>query len=191
MAPHSIFPRSAVEGLREQWLTDPSFLIAVCRRLLGVPVAPLLVAADELRMLGKCDELGERCPLAIAGLKFLAALSQHSFLEWRVPLPNTPDTATKPVYIVASAYSAIDHTDVSTMTASNRPVYHLPLPPLDLGCGWDHEIANCADDPRWGMTLVQRDEARAAGRHSLWLLLHKPRDFMKCFAQLKKTDPAE
>ena len=125
------------EHLKEIWLGEPGTVLSVLRGALGLPdTAPLLLAADELRKLGNEPNVGEMSDVAVDALKTLSRLSQRSFIR-RAKVSTRGAT-----YICASAYTAYDPYE-SVTKGSNRRVFYLPLPPLNLEL-WDKEVQELA-----------------------------------------------
>jgi hypothetical protein len=145
MAELGVRPRGPNQEGMERVLAEPLAVVEVCRRLLNMEdSAPLLIAVDELRKLGDGEpEVGEVSEVAVEALKYLASLSQRSFVQQHY-------SGTKPTYVVGSAYTALDPAKGVT-EGSNRPVHFLPLPPLKLSYGWDAEICEAAG---WTLCFV-------------------------------------
>ncbi len=153
----------------ENVLDSPQAIVAVCRRVLDLDDAtPLLLAVDELRKLGKDEPpVGEVSDVAVSALKSLASLSQWSFVEQH-------RSGTKPTYVIGSAYTAYDPSKGIT-EGSDRTVHFLPLPPLQLSCGWDARICEAAG----------RDEKeKLAGRTLLWFSQRNARMMDRVFGDL-------
>ncbi|MBW8078285.1 MAG: hypothetical protein GJU76_09475, partial [Gallionella sp.] len=134
---------------------NPVTLMRVCRVIMGVPMeTPVLILADELALLAMDSTkliVGRPNDDAVAGLRFLAQISQKSAVEY---LEGTSGR----VYVVASAYAA--YNPLQAATASKRPVFYIPIRPLPLH--WAEEQAQI---PRSGQRLAG---VVAAARLSLW-----------------------
>ena len=158
MAAIGVAPSSPHQVTMEGVLGAPDTIVAVCRGVLGLDgTMPLLLAVDELR------KFGEPSYFAVSALRTLGSMSQWSFVVQR-------GTGTQPTYVVGSAYAAID--------PSNRPVHFLPLPPLQLSCGWDARISEAA-----GSDLKEK----SVGRYLLWLSQGNARGMTLMFEKLLRA----
>ena len=146
-------------------------LPGLLRQLYGADLtAPILIAADELRMFDEEPPIGESSSVAVDALKVLARLSQNAAISAHLKVGG-------PVYIAASTMAAYDPAEGIT-AGSGRKVYYMPLPPLGL----EHfEAKLLAKEPhdkaptqRLSKDEAQRrkervDRARTIRRMLLWL----------------------
>eukprot|EP00759_Apiculatamorpha_spiralis_P010411 PhF_6_TR17110/c0_g2_i5/m.26363 len=108
----------------EDWILDPKTVIRVCRNLLKLDdKQDLLIAVDELRMLGPEPEVGEYSRMAVAAMQSLCTLTTTDIV-------NRKGNGSGAVYVTASAYAAVDAEEGITR-GCNRRVRYMPLPPLD------------------------------------------------------------
>ena len=103
--------------------------------------------ADELVKTGDTPPAGDVSQPVVEALKFLCALSQVSFV-----LKKT--TSTAPTYVVASAWAAY-YVHKGITVGSNRCVFWLPLPPMDLG-PWE----------KYAIPSHLSDKCRTMARHA-------------------------
>ena len=109
---------------------------------------PILIAADELRKWGHPPGVGETSSVAVAILQRLARVSQAAASRKARALIEGAHRIPGSVFVAASALAVIDWSKGVAMESS-RPVFYMPLPPLNA-CMYDAMLtkATAGKDPR-------------------------------------------